>query len=498
MNSCKTVAMIVYSTRRCWLTGLVLVALAGCHKPVPSGRPIEVEPSVQLVHPQRRDLHHEVGQPGYVYAYEQTSLYPKVAGFIEQWLVDIGDLVKKGQLLANIYVPELEARYQEKKARVELAEEHVKVAQRMVEVAQGNVEVAEADVRQARSDIDKYQADVERWQSEVKRLTDLADQRVVNTQVVEESRRQLKLAHASRSSAEAALLAAQAREKARKADLEKAKVDVKAAQAQVKVDNAAEEHLAALVSYTHMHAPYDGIVIIRNANTGDYVEPRYGDESAQVGGTETTTPTRGTPIYIVARSDVVRVYVDVPEMQANYVDRGTKARVRIQALDDEEVEGTVTRTSWALNVRTRTLRAEIDLPNKGARLRPGMYAYGLVEIDRRNVWTLPVSAVVEIGNDNTCYLYEDGKAIATPVQTGINDGKRLEVFRKKVHGEWTAWTGDEEVIVGDLAELRDGEKVRVAHGKGEKNETEDQGQQKKSKRGEQKKVKQQESQQEKR
>jgi hypothetical protein len=93
------------------------------------------------------------------------------------------------------------------------------------------------------------------------------------------------------------------------------------------------------------------------------------------------------------------------------------------ALGDAEVHATVTRTSWSLPPESRTLRAEIDLPKSDARLLPGMYAYGRVLIDRPNVGALPMTAVVEIGNQNCCFLYEDGKAVQTPVQAGINDGK---------------------------------------------------------------------------
>ncbi|MHB1422522.1 MAG: efflux RND transporter periplasmic adaptor subunit [Gemmataceae bacterium] len=446
---------------RSWPALLVLAALGGCHKAEPTGQPIAVEPEVKLVNPERRDLHREVGQPGYVYAYEQTSLFAKVAGYIEEWMVDIGDLVKKGQLLTHIYVPELHARHREKKADVYLDNVHVRVAEQMVEVARARLDVARADVMQAREDVKKYQASVDRWSSEVVRLNSVSD--VVTKQILEESKKRLAADIAARDAASAVVTAAQAHEQARKVDLEKAKVDVEAARAKVVVDEAAVDYLAALVSYTLIHAPYDGVIIVRNANTGDYVEPRYGDESAPLGGIMTANRERGTPIYVLARTDIVRIYVDVPEIESNYIDRGTKARVRIQSLNDAEIEGSVTRTSWALNVQSRTLRAEIDLPNKGARMRPGMYAYGMIEIERRNVLTVPMSSVVEIGNEHVVYLHEDGKAMRTPVQIGISDGKFVEVFLKKIKNTWVEFDGHEEVIVrSNLASISDGEKVRIA------------------------------------
>jgi HlyD family secretion protein len=471
MSSSRSVVSRRLGSLRAWpaLGACVLAVTTGCHKAPPSGEPIDVEPAVRLVEPRRRDLHYEVGQPGYVYAYEQTSLFPKISGYIEKWYVDIGDPLKKDQLLADLYVPQLPPRYREKKELVELDEERVRVAERMVEVAEGNVQVAAADVVKARADVKMYQAWVERWESEVQRLSALT--RIVDVQVLEESKKQLKTYIASREAAEAAVQAAQAREVARKADLAKAKVDVAAARAQVRVDRAEAEYLAALVSYMKVRAPYDGIVVIRNVNTGDYVEPHYGDESAPRGGYAAEARVQGVPLYMVARTDIVRIYVDVPEMEANYVhgptDKGpgTKAHVRIQAVKDMEVDATVTRTSWALDYRSRTLRAEIDLPNKDKRILPGMYAYGLVEIDRKDALTVPSDAVIEIGNENCCYLYEDGKAVRTPVQTGLNDRKHIEVFKKKVNDRWVAFQGNEAVILGDLPALRDGEKVRVEQGK---------------------------------
>ena len=66
---------------------------------------------------------------------------------------------------------------------------------------------------------------------------------------------------------------------------------------------------------------------------------------------------------MVDRTDIVRIFVDIPEQDANYVHVGTKATVLAKGYRDQPIPGSVTRTSWALNVKSRTLRAEIDLPN---------------------------------------------------------------------------------------------------------------------------------------
>lgn len=429
------------------LSFLALLAAAGCGQQAPSAKPVEVRPHVQLVHPERRTISRTVGQPGFIDAYEQTAIYPKVAGYVQNWNVDIGDPIKKGQEIARLYVPELVAELKQKKSQLELDEAQVQVAEQAVEVAS-------AQVQEARANVNKYQASVERWESEVRRLSGLAgDQGVIDPQVLQESRKQLKADTAARAAAEAS-------EVASKAAVDKARADLRAARVRARVSRADEERVAALVSYTQIDAPYNGVVVVRNANTGDYVQPGSGDQSGPAGSPG--QPPR-LPLYVVARTDKVRIYVDVPEMDASAVSRGTRAWVRVQALSDEEVAATVTRSSWALRPESRTLRAEIDLPNPNARLLPGMYAYGRVLIEHRNVQALPLETVVEIGNQQCCFLYEDGKAVQTSLQTGINDSKWVEAAKKRAQGEWVPFTGTEQVIRGDLSELSDGQRVEVTN-----------------------------------
>ena len=204
--------------------------------------------------------------------------------------------------------------------------------------------------------------------------------------------------------------------------------------------------------------------MVRNANTGDFVQPAAGDQSAPPMTIGTTSSGRPDPIYVVARTDKVRIFVNVPEMEANHVGPGTAARVRVQALDDGEFHGSVTRTSWALNTQTRTLRAEIDLPNPDAKLLPGMYAYADVLIKREGVWAVPADVVVELGNQNCIFLYQDQKAIKTPVQTGTSDGKWTEIVRQEVHGQWQPPSTDDQIIQGKLDEISNGQSVNVVSG----------------------------------
>jgi multidrug efflux pump subunit AcrA (membrane-fusion protein) len=168
--------------------------------------------------------------------------------------------------------------------------------------------------------------------------------------------------------------------------------------------------------------------------------------------------------------DPVLFIVGVPEADSAYVTTGSKARVRVPALAGREFPAQVTRTSWALNSTSRTLMAQIDLPNPDANFLPGMYAYGSVFIERPNVLALPASAVTQIGNQTYCYLAVAGKAVRTPVQIGVSDGSWVEVTGKLVRSAasaeetWVDFDGTEAVVTGDMLEISDGQAINVESG----------------------------------
>ncbi|HTU25521.1 MAG TPA: biotin/lipoyl-binding protein, partial [Pirellulales bacterium] len=314
-----------------WLHVCLAMLVAGCGVKEKAAPAAHAEPRVSLVRPQRRNIERTVGQPAFINAYEQTSIYPKIPGYVKQWNVDIGDRIERGLLMADLFVPELDAQLQQQQAEVARDEVMIEVAKQQVEASDKQLQAATAEFERAQADVAKYQSAVDRWESEVERLGKMVDERVVAKQILDESQKQLKSNIAARDAAQAAAKAAQAAALAQGAMLDKARVDVDAARATAKVAEAAEQRYAALVSYTKLTAPYDGVVIVRNANTGDFVQPATGDKSTERDSIDRNVA--GAPIYVVARTDVVRVFVDVPEIDANHVTAGTEARVQIQALD---------------------------------------------------------------------------------------------------------------------------------------------------------------------
>jgi hypothetical protein len=116
------------------------------------------------------------------------------------------------------------------------------------------------------------------------------------------------------------------------------------------------------------------------------------------------------------------------------------------------------------------MRAEIDLPNPGSQIRPGMYAYGKVVVERPDVRTIPRRAIVQAGGRSFVWRYVDGRARRTEVQTGVEDGEWMEVTNR--HSEssdpddedaWIPIDGSERILSGPkLAILAEGDRVRVA------------------------------------
>ena len=133
-----------------WL--LAVLAASGCSEEKKVAPSVSEPPVLHVIHPQLRKIVRVVGQPSFVQSYERTSIYPKMTAFIEKWNVDIGDKVRKGDVLADLFVPELREHWGTKKATVEYDKERVRLAQKEVEVAAAEVKAARARLEEAQVD----------------------------------------------------------------------------------------------------------------------------------------------------------------------------------------------------------------------------------------------------------------------------------------------------------------------------------------------------------
>lgn len=257
--------------------------------------------------------------PATVQAFFATDLYAKESGYALQVNADIGDHVKAGQVLAVVDNPELQMLFVKAEAAVQQSNAALEVAKRR---------------------LIGMQADLTLQQVTLKRQEQLFVGKAVTNQQIDEQR---------------------AKESVSTAALEVGRADITLAEANLQAAIAEKGRLQALVQYTKIVAPFDGVVTRRFINPGDLVQAAI-----------STRPT--TPLFTCQKIDVVRVFADVPEASATAIRPGLPAQVRLYGPTGQTISGSVTRIASALDAATRTMRIEIDLPNPDEKLLPGMYA----------------------------------------------------------------------------------------------------------------------------
>jgi RND family efflux transporter MFP subunit len=332
--------------------------------------------------------------------YQNVELHAKVAGYIKDIYVDIGDRVHTGEVLAVLEIPELVAQIDEAKAAVHHAEE---------------------EIERAKSEVERAQADNVALHANAVRL--------VNT-----------------AKAQPGLIAQQelddatAKDRASAARVDAAKSALAATQQQLAVAQATLQHYNALYSYANITAPYDGVVTWRFSDTGALV---------QAGTSETS----GLPVVTVAQINLLRLRIPAPESVAAKVRIGDTADVEVQATG-EHFKGTVTRFTNALDPTTRTEQVEIDVPNPDYHLQPGMYAnVTLLANSKPNALTVPVEAIQRVGDKTyVLALNNQNQVERREVQIGIEGSNRVEIVAGLTQGE--------QVIVGKLGSYEPGQTVQ--------------------------------------
>ncbi len=220
--------------------------------------------------------------------------------------------------------------------------------------------------------------------------------------------------------------------------LDRANADVVASASSIDVAREDAQRALALLGYTKIKAPYDGVVIRRAIDTGHLTKP--GADAA--------------PLFVIARLDIVTVVIDIPETYSTDVQPGQRAHIKLQAMKGRTVLATVTRTAWALDSKTRTIRTEIDVPNPEGELRRGLYAYAtVIVVEHKDVMTIPTTAIIQENDKAFCVVVAEGTAARKPIQIGLSDGVRTEVISGLV--------GSEAVVKANASSLTDGQAIKV-------------------------------------
>lgn len=355
-------------------------------------------PVAPTVMPQRRALAQQLQVAGELVPYQQVELHAKVSGYIKHIYVDIGDRVHSGEDLADLEIPEL-------------------VAQ--VDAAKAGVQRAQQDVLSAKSAVARDQATHTALHAEYLRLKQAAAQPGLIAQ------QELDDAQAKDASAEA--------------QIEAAKANLSAMQQALSVAKADSLHYSALAAYSHIQAPFNGVVSWRYSDTGALVQAGTSSAGAQ-------------PVVKLDETDILRLRLPVPSDLAPFVRDGDPAQIRIEETG-QKLTGNVVRTTGALDLSTRTLQVEIDLKNPDNKLLPGMYAEVTLNVQRTGTGlTLPIQAVDQTATPPFAYVVNSqGRVEKRALRLGVQTPSRVEVISGVNEGD--------RVVATNLASYTAGEQV---------------------------------------
>lgn len=325
---------------------------------------------VRLAKSEARRLSLTVTAPGTLAADEQAVLSFKVAGRMNEIKVDLGSVVKKGQVIARLETVEFKVRLQQAEAALQQARVRLGLP------PQGTDDRIEAEntapVRQARAVLEEAKLNHER-------TIQLVSQGI-------QSKAELDRAESTFKVADSRYQDAIEEVRNRQAVLLQRRSELAIAQQQ-------------LVETT-LYAPFDGAVRERRASLGEYLNS-------------------GAPVVTIVRLHPLRLRVEVPEREARGIKVGQPVRVLVEGDNDQSYSGRVARLSPAFQEQSRTLIIEAEVDNQQGRLRPGSFAKAEIHTTTTSdVVMVPASAIVNFAGIQKVFLVKDGKALEKNVVVG--------------------------------------------------------------------------------
>jgi HlyD family secretion protein len=377
----------------------------------------EAPPPVQVTAVTQATIHRVVSADGVLYPIDQASVMPKISAPVQKFLVNRGDQVKAGQLLAELENRDLTAGLAEGQGALDEAQSNLR--------ATSDATVPESVVK-AQTDVDAA------------RETAQAARRVLESrqQLLKEgalAQRQVDEAQVGHAQANNALIAAQ--EHLRVLQAVARQEQVKAASAQVASAQAHHQALEAQLSYSRIYSPITGQIADR---------PLYAGEMAST----------GTPLLTVMDTSKVVARVNVPLAAASPIRVGQSAAVTLTDTG-EIVQGKVSVVSPATDPSSTTVQVWVVLENSGGRLKPGASVHvGVVTEEARNAMVVPAAAILpgEEGGKAVLVVGSDSVAHLRPVDIGIREGDKVQLLSGVQPGESVVIVGG--LGVGDKAKVK--------------------------------------------
>lgn len=337
--------------------------------------------------------------PGQTEAFNVANLFPRATGYVAERRVDIGSRVRAGDLLLRIAAPDLDQQLEQAQAQLGQTQAAVLQAQAQLQSAQANTKLA---------DVTKF------------RETTLAGQGWETKQNADNATANFSVQTAGIANAQAGIAVAAANLKAQQATVDR---------------------LRSLTAFERVTAPFDGVITARNVETGDLL---------------TSDSSSGTPLFSIARDDVLRVAVYVPQSGAIGIRDGLEADVTVPELPGHVFKARVARSAVALQAASRSMLTEVDVANPDGALRPGLFANVAFSIPRQ------VPAVVV--PDEALVFNAEGLRVATVEQDDTIKFRKVSIYRDfgtsaELHD---GLRGGETLVLSPPTELVDGSKVKVS------------------------------------
>jgi RND family efflux transporter MFP subunit len=378
------------------LVGIVVYIVMNRH---PNARAAEV-PSAKVAVAAKGDIAHTLSLAGQFQPYQVVDVHPKVTGFMVKINVDIGDRVRKGQTLAVLEVPELNAQLKGTVFEVQRAKDDLLRAQN--------------EIRRDEAIHSALHADYERLLETSKAQPGLIAQQELDD--------------------------AESKDLSSESQVDAAKAAAAAAEQHTEVAHTDNDRVQALKNYTNVVAPLDGVIVWRYADTGALIQ------------SGTNSNEQDIPIVRLSESALLRLRMPIPENDVQFVHIGDPMQVRVDAIG-RSFTGKIVRFTRDVNFETRTMETEIDVENQDLSISPGMYANTQMQLAiAANVITIPVEALILKGNQESVYSLDASNRVhIRNVEVGLRGSKLAEIKSGLQPGD--------RVILGGQENYTEGEKV---------------------------------------
>lgn len=386
--------------------GLLMMTVASCgKKPEVAAEKPPVVKGARVERVSISPIENYYEATGTVRSKTTTVLSSKIMGTVISLRAREGDKVSAGQLLVEIDNRDANAQLQKADAGLRQAQEGLAEAEQATGAAKSAQAAAEANKRLADSTYARYQALFER-----KSISPLEFDEV-------KARQEMAEAEARRAADTLKMLAAKRRQAL--AQIDQARAEIANAQVQV--------------SYARVVSPISGVVVAKQTEVG-------------------STATPGTPLLTIEDSARYRLEVAVEESQLGKIRRGERARLRIDALGADDLEGSVSEITPAADPMSRSYTVKIDLPARQS-LRSGLYGAARFASGQKQAILIPQKAVTVRGQLASVFVVDDaGVARLRLVKTGKNYGENIEALSGLNDGE--------RIVVDGVTNVNDGVKIQ--------------------------------------